>query len=257
MNNAGVLPARLMLERKDIDFPFYADNPPTISGAGWLIVIMATLVGFAALGTPMPFEDTILTGWIRGAIFVGLPLLALARVAPGKWRAIFRRVGIRDVLLMFGFAILNILVTLCVGALLKTFGTVSANSAVAGAGELEGMRLASFFAKVGLQMLGEELITILPFLGILAFLHRRAGMGRNAAVLAAWLVSAIIFGLLHLPTYNWNIVQCVVVIGTARLVLTWAYIWTKNIWVSTGAHVVNDWTLIGSTVLLAPLVPAA
>ena len=33
------------------------------------------------------------------------------------------------------------------------------------------------------------------------------------------------------------------VIGSARLVLTLAYIKTKNIWVSYGAHLINDWTL--------------
>jgi hypothetical protein len=247
---------RLMVERKGADFPFYADSPPTISGAGWLMVMVATIVGFAALGTPLGFEDTILTGWLRGAVFVGLPLVALALAAPGRWQAIFRRIGWRDVLLMFGIAILNIMVTLAVGALLKTYGTVSANAGVAGAADLEGARLASFFAKVGLQMLGEELLTILPFLALLTWLYGKVGMGRNSAVLAAWLLSAIIFGLLHLPTYDWNILQCVLVIGSARLVLTLAYVWTKNIWVSTGAHVINDWTLIGSTVFLAPLAAA-
>lgn len=257
MNDATVTTPRLIVERKGADFPFYADKPPTISGAGWLMVMVATVVGFAALGTPMPFEDNILTGWIRGAIFVGLPLVALALAAPGRWQAIFRRVAFRDVLLMFGIAILNIIVTMSIGFLFQNFGTVSNNAGIADAADLEGARLASFFAKVALQMLGEELITILPFLAILAGLHGKAGMGRNAAVLVAWLVSAIIFALLHLPTYNWNIVQCVVVIGTARLVLTLAYVWTKNIWVSTGAHIINDWTLIGSTVLLTPLAAAS
>jgi membrane protease YdiL (CAAX protease family) len=32
----------------------------------------------------------------------------------------------------------------------------------------------------------------------------------------------------------------------ARLILTWAYIRTKNIWVSTGAHIINDWVLLGA-----------
>lgn len=257
MSNATVTSPRLKVERKGADFPFYADQPPTISGAGWLMIMVATVVGFAALGTPMPFEDNILTGWLRGAVFVGLPLFALARAAPGRWQALFRRVGFRDVLLMFGIAILNIMVTLAVGALLKTYGTVSANAGVAGAADLEGARLLSFFAKVGLQMLGEELVTILPFLAILTWLNGKAGMSRNAAVLAAWLLSAIVFGLLHLPTYDWNILQCVLVIGSARLVLTLAYVCTKNIWVSTGAHIINDWTLIGSTVFLAPIVAAS
>jgi hypothetical protein len=29
-----------------------------------------------------------------------------------------------------------------------------------------------------------------------------------------------------------------------------------NIWVSTGAHIINDWLLIGSSVFLAPPFPA-
>lgn len=257
MSSDSLTAPRLPLELKGADFPYYADNPPTISKAGWLLVLAGTVAGFAALVTPLPFEDGMASGWLRAAAFVGLPLLALMMAAPGRWKAIFRRVGLRDVMLMFGFAILNIIVSLSIGALLKEFGTVTANAGVAGAADLEGARLASFFAKVGLQLLGEELITILPFLALLWYLHAKAGLGRNAAVLAAWLLSAIAFGLLHLPTYDWNFVQCLVVIGSARLVLTWAYVATKNIWVSTGAHIINDWTLIGMTVFVAPLATAA
>jgi membrane protease YdiL (CAAX protease family) len=257
MSSATMTSPRLPLESKGGDFPYYSDNPPTISNAGWLLVLAGTVAGFAALVTPLPFEDGILSGWLRAAAFVGLPLLALAMAAPGRWGAIFRRVSLRDVLLMFGFAILNIIISMSIGALLKTFGSVTTNAGVAGAAGLEGARLASFFAKVGLQLLGEELITILPFLALLWYLHAKVGLSRNAAVLAAWLLSAIAFGLLHLPTYGWNFVQCLLVIGSARLVLTWAYVSTKNIWVSTGAHIINDWTLIGMTVFVAPLAVAA
>jgi len=157
ISSATITSPRLLLEPKAADFPYYADSPPTISNAGWLLVLAGTVAGFAALVTPLPFEDGILSGWLRAAAFVGLPLLALTMAAPGRWGAIFRRVGLRDVLLMFGFAILNIIVTMSVGA---------------------------------------------------------------------------------------------------RLVLTWAYVSTKNIWVTTGAHIINDWTLIGMTVFVAPLAAA-
>src|SRR5512139_1495523 len=140
MSSTGVTSERLPLEPKGEDFPYYADDPPTISNAGWLLVLAGTVAGFAALVTPLPSEDGILSGWLRAAAFVGLPLLALKMAAPGRWGALFRRVGLRDVLLMFGFAILNIIVSMSVGALLQNLGSVTTNAGVAGAADLEGAR---------------------------------------------------------------------------------------------------------------------
>jgi hypothetical protein len=59
---------------------------------------------------------------------------------------------------------------------------------------------------------------------------------------------------LGLPTYDWNLVQCIVVIGSARMVLTLPWLLTKNSWVSTGAHIINDWTLFLMALLGAGLV---
>ena len=103
-----------------------------------------------------------------------------------------------------------------------------------------------------LQLLGEELITILPFLALMALFSKRFGASRKTAIVGAWLVSAALFGLAHLPTYGWNVVQCLAIIGTARLVLTLPWIMTKNLWVSTGAHIINDWTLFGLGLLFVP-----
>jgi membrane protease YdiL (CAAX protease family) len=162
-------------------------------------------------------------------------------------------VGLREVKLMVVFALLNIVISMAVGAALAQLGPVAANAAIASAGEKSGVELIDFFAKVGVQLLGEELITILPFLAILAFSYNVIGLGRKVSVAIAWLTSAAAFGLIHLPTYDWNLLQCLVVIGSARIVLTWAYVWSKNLWVSTGAHIINDWTIIASALFLAPL----
>ncbi len=35
-------------------------------------------------------------------------------------------------------------------------------------------------------------------------------------------------------------------LGAMRLVLTLPYLMTKNIWVSAGAHILNDWLLFGA-----------
>jgi len=76
---------------------------------------------------------------------------------------------------------------------------------------------------------------------------------KRTAVVLAWLLSAIPFALAHLPTYQWDLVQCLAIIGSARLVLSLAYLFSRNLWVSTGAHVLNDWTLFGISLMLGSL----
>ncbi len=236
------------------DFPFYNGVPVAILGGQWLVVMAAVVLGFLVLVVPIPWPGGSLGAMIPAALFPAIPLAALAWVAPGHWKMIFGKVGGREVRLMIGFALLNIVVSMGVGAVVRALADVTPNAAT---GQLGGMDTAgrlAFFAKTIPQLLGEEVVTLLPFLALLYGLSKRPGVGRRAAVIVAWVVSSAVFGLIHLPTYDWNLVQCLVVIGTARMVLTLPWILTKNIWVSTGAHIINDWLLFGTSLLGASLV---
>ena len=252
-STVAIAKERLLLEPPGRDFPYYRGGGGSISTTGWLLIFAGVAAGLLSLGMPLPLADGIVTDWLRALLFVSLPLLGLRMATPGSWTVIFAWIGLRQVKLMFAVAVVNIIVTFAVGTAVKSFGTTNRNAAIADASQLGGAQAGLFFAKVAIQLLGEELITILPFLAILTICHAKAGVGRNASVIVAWLVSAVAFGLIHLPTYDWNIMHCVVVIGSARLILTWAYIWSKNLWVSTGAHIINDWTLLASTIFVAPL----
>jgi hypothetical protein len=182
-----------------------------------------------------------------------IPLAALAYVASGHWKAIFGKVGGREVRLMFGFVLLNIVVSMSVGAIVFALTSVTPNAAHAQLAELDAAGRILYFAKTIPQLLGEEVITLLPFLALLQVFTSGLGLGRKGAIIGAWLVSSVIFGLIHLPTYDWNLIQCLVIIGSARMVLTLPWIMTKNIWVSTGAHILNDWLLFGVGLLGAGL----
>jgi membrane protease YdiL (CAAX protease family) len=213
-----------------------------ISTGRWLVVWAACAIGFLVLSVfPQPNSYVAL---VPRTLFVAIPLGALVWAAGPYWRAVFRRVRARDVGLMVLFAGLNIVVTSVVAAVVRLFVTVSANAQVPGGGPTTGPELAAFYVGTGVQLLGEELFTILPFLALLHLLVARAGLSRNRAVLLAWLITAVWFGAALLPTYDWNAAQAFLIIGSARLMLTLAYIRTKNLWVSTGAHVLNDWTLL-------------
>jgi membrane protease YdiL (CAAX protease family) len=231
------------LEDPASDFPFYNGLPTQISGRQWLFVLAMVVLGFLLLVLPIPWPGARVGPVIPAVLLPLVPLMALAHVAPSHWKALFGQVGARDVRLMVGCALLNLVVSMSVGAIVVALTDVAPNAATA---QLSGMDTAGkvvFFAKTLPQLLGEEIITLLPFLALLQWLSQNVGVGRRRAMVGAWVISSVIFGLIHLPTYDWNLIQCVAVIGSARMVLTLPWILTKNVWVSTGAHIINDWLL--------------
>ncbi|MDM0046816.1 CPBP family intramembrane metalloprotease [Variovorax dokdonensis] len=241
------------LEYPGDDFPFYNAHPTLIRGLQWWFVMGMVVLGFAFLTTQLLAPTGAAAPYLAAILFPVVPLVGLVIVAPAHWHAIFRRVGWRDVMWMFLIAMLNIAVTFLVALTLGTAGTMNANAAVAGLVNMSTIDRSLFFVRTAPQLFGEEVVTILPFLATLYLLSAKLKLSRRQSILGAWLVSSAWFAAIHLPTYGWNLMQCFVVIGSARLVLSLAYIKTKNIWVSTGAHIINDWTLFGGLLILAAL----
>lgn len=230
------------------DFPFVDGRPVALGPVRWAVVLAAVAAGFAALYLPVP-EARGVGGFVPALLFPLLPLLALRLVAGRHAWAIFAPVRLRDVGFACGIVVLNLAVTATVAlAVTRWFGAqdnpVLDRLRDAGAGQV-----VLFLLQTLPQLLGEELLTLLPFLAVLAGL-RRLGCTPRTALVAAWLLSALLFGLAHLPTYDWHVAQCLLVIGSARLVLTLAYLRTRNVWVSTLAHVVNDWVLFALVMTL-------
>jgi membrane protease YdiL (CAAX protease family) len=241
------------LEDPATEFPFYNGVPASISNGQWVFVLAMVVAGFVVLASPIPWPKGTFWLFVTAILMPGIPLAALAYVAPGHWKAIFGKVGGREVRLMFGFALLNIVVSMAVGAIVNALTKVTANASMAQLSGLDMTGRMAFFGKTIPQLFGEEVITLLPFLALLQWFSRGFGMQRKSAIAGVWLTTSILFGLIHLPTYDWNWIQCIVVIGSARVMLTLPWIKTKNIWVSTGAHIVNDWLLFTMTLLGAGL----
>jgi uncharacterized protein len=231
-------------EDSGIDFPFYRGSPVALTWSQWWVVLATAAVAFAALDWSASWPKAgLFWPFVPAIALAALPLLALARVSSGHMSCLFGRVGVREVRLMLGFALLNTVVTMGLGALVLALTKVAHNASTSNLASLDIAGRIAFFAKTAPQLLGEEVITILPFLALLQWLTQSLKWSRGASVVAAWVCTSVVFGLLHLPTYDWNWVQCIVVIGGARMMLTLPWIMTKNLWVSTGAHIANDWFL--------------
>jgi membrane protease YdiL (CAAX protease family) len=222
------------------DLPYYAGSPVQVQAGGWLVILAGVALGFAAL-VAIPADDFPAT-LVPALLFAIIPLFALAAVTGRHWTALFRHVGPRQVGQMLLFAVATVAVSIAAGLIVSSTVGTNHNPIIAGLQAMSWGEMAVALIPTLPQLLGEELLTILPLLALLWLFHTRLGLSRNASVVVAVLGSSLLFGAAHLPTYGWNWAQALGVIGTARIVLTLAYVWTRNIWVSTGAHVINDWS---------------
>jgi uncharacterized protein len=233
------------------DFPYYRSEPVALSAGGWALALGGCVVGFLALilvprgppGGPL--------GLVAPLLFVALPLVGLALAAGRGWRALFPRPRLPDILIGLAATVLALLVSggIALAFSLSKLGPFAANPLAGLLPQLHAWERVVFIGGTAPQLLGEELVTILPFLALLTLLHGRLGLSRGWAIAGAWLVSAAIFGLLHLPTYGWNLVQVLLVIGVARLVLTIPYLLTKSVWSSFVAHLTLDWSIFALVLL--------
>lgn len=238
------------------DFPFYQGIPVALTPAHWWFLLALIAMAFALLIAPITWPGGELGAFVPAVLFPLIPLAGLARVSKGHAGCLFGRVGWREIKRMVLYALLNIAVTMAVGAIVRSTLGAAANPAVATASQLSIGGLVIFLTKTAVQLVGEEVLTVIPMLALLNLLLARTSLSRNAGILWAWFGSAVLFGLVHLPTYHWDLAQCLLIIGTARLVLSMAYIKTKNVWVSAGAHVLNDWILIMMNVVGSRLIPS-
>jgi membrane protease YdiL (CAAX protease family) len=233
------------------DFPFYDGVPARLTAAQWLGIMAALAAAYAAL----LFGQQALPGrygaYLGIAAFVGLPLTALRLTAGGGWTAPFHWPTARDVGVALACAPLTIVASAAVAIVLLQVGETAPNPAAAMLRNLQGVERIAFVAGTAPQILGEELVAILPFLGLLTLLQARGKLSRRTAILLAWIGSSLLFGALHLPTYQWRFGQALLVIGVARLALTLPYLLTKNLWSPTITHLAHDWSLFAVIFVLS------
>lgn len=223
------------------DLPFYNGHPTPIDGRGWLLILGMVLLAVAVLmlipSRPIPFA------FLAAVLFTGLPLGGLAFAAGSQWTAIFRPFGPMQCAQVVGFGLLTLVASAGAGRLLMQLIPLDPNPAIAALGSGTLIDLIVFIAHAAIQLVGEELVTILPLLAVLWFCVTKMDLSRGVGLAIALVVSTIWFAAIHLPTYNWNVMQCLGGIGLARVMLTVSYLVTRNLWVSAGAHILNDCTL--------------
>lgn len=186
---------------------------------------------------------------------VSLPLLSfigLYIVVQKNYRLLFHRWTKKDSKTLFIYLVLTVLVGVLASQFISLIGfeTTSNPETIT---QTDTNKISQFlflsFNNI-FQLLGEEFLAILPFLGILQFAVQKLNWTKKKAVLFALFLSSLIFGLFHLPTYQWNWAECILVVGSSRVLMTASYVKTKNIWVSYLVHFIYDALLFSLTVFI-------
>lgn len=244
--------------RAQPDYPYYDGKPVALSWSSWIIVLAALALGFAALTRAVPGVTEAIGrpayGFLAAVLFGGIPLAALFWRSRGHIGAIFNVWKWSYLGWGVAFGLLNLAFTAAMGLIAISLFDLARNETIAGLSQGGPANGAFYFySKTAFQLFGEEVLTIIPFLFLLWLGTNKLGLARKASVILAWIGSALIFGAAHLPTYDWNVGQALLMIGPVRLVLTLAYMKTKSIWTSTIAHVLNDWTLFTVSIVIGGL----
>ena len=161
------------------DFPFYAAAPDALGLRGWLIAGLGCLVGFIALFglsrlAPGP------AGQLAAALaFVAAPLVGLSIGSGGRARSLFPGPRAKDMLIGLAFAPVSLAVAALAAVLIvQDLGAATANPVVSELGRMGALQQALFFASTIPQLVGEELITVIPLLAVMA-LCVRGGANRR------------------------------------------------------------------------------
>ena len=205
----------------------------------WLLAFVISIASF--YGVSLLFYLFNIRNEIVGATAVSsLCLLSLLIVDRNFIFIIFFPFRMKDLLYLIiglGFSIVAVVISSIVVTNLGIEGSTNPIFDV-----LTSDNFKSFFISTLIQFIAEEIIFIIPFLFVI---NKVKSENKIVKTTLAIIVSSVIFGAMHLSTYNFNILQAVLIISIIRTGLTMSYVLSKNLSVTYLIHIIYDWSLIG------------
>lgn len=142
-------------------------------------------------------------------------------------------------LLMLGIMLINIILSIAVSNIVSKIATPPAANPIV---ESAGNKLPLTILVLGWAMFGEEAIKLSLLFLLFKGLHYDEN--KKMQYWISWIIVAIIFGLLHLSTYQYNFLQCIFVVGLPAIL--YGYLWkkTENPIIMWATHYLYDIILI-------------
>lgn len=209
------------------DIPFY-NNIPKLAKLDWAILTgsVLLLIGFLTI-IPLPSEYLPISFFLLG-------LLPALYICKGKYNIFFKKISLKDIKLIILLLIGMYIYSIVMGAVI-----VRLTGSIAGHSEMNTVPSLIFVISMIIQIFGEEFFKIFLLL-ILMYLVYRFTNNYKSSIIIGLIGSMVIFGLCHYRAYNGMILQILLLQGFGSIFEYFAYIKTKNIWVSYLLHLLRD-----------------
>ena len=209
------------------DIPFY-NNIPKLAKLDWAILTgsVLLLIGFLTI-IPLPSEYLSISFFLLG-------LLPALYICKGKYNIFFKKISLKDIKLIILLLIGMYIYSIVMGAVI-----VRLTGSIAGHSEMNTIPSLIFVISMIIQIFGEEFFKIFLLL-ILMYLVYRFTNNYKSSIIIGLFGSMVIFGLCHYRAYNGMILQILLLQGFGSIFEYFAYIKTKNIWVSYLLHLLRD-----------------
>lgn len=202
-----------------------------------ILSIIIVFIGFLALSFGIG-------GRIIGEFWLLIAGLLASRIIYGKMFYLFKKMKVKDGLLVIGCLGLAIIWVIIYGIISQLLGLSMESNPV-----MESPNFWTFVLFIP-ALLGEELLVLVPVSVILRRLEEKQKKTKWSVALLV-LISSLLFGALHLPTYQWNFLQAVLAVGIVRVPFTLAYIKTKNILPAFLTHFLYDSLIVLISILVS------
>ena len=222
-------------ENKDYDIPFLNGIPELTTPK-----IVALVIGFL-ITFITPFVVPLEGFHIQKALIVCFAtLIPIIYALNGNLSMIFRVPQVKDIKIII-LGLIGVMILSAIINFILTGGI--ANTATDAA-----MKGSPTVLLIGLiiQLIGEELLKLIPLMLVVAFTYK--SLGRKNAIIVGIIISQLLFALVHIPAYGFDLRFLILALGVGGCILPITYIHTKNVAVPYFIHLIED--LIGLVVML-------
>lgn len=207
-----------------------------------IIAFLLLGVGFRLLmsNTPVNFFSVVLSGLIGAWLLFGLDGIKKIFSKPKKGS--------------FKFIVLSVIV-----AYIISFGTGLISNYILHIptainpikDSFSGSLISSFtmLFKTLFMLAGEEILVTLPLIIIVSWLTHKTKISQSKAVIIATILTCIVFGAIHLSTYQWNLFQCFVVVALTRIPFTIVSLKFDSMIAGIVGHVAFDWIIFAGMII--------